>query len=939
MANPQRCGADTTSITYQGRLNNGGTPADGDYDFTFGLYLSNSGGVPTAPVVTNSSVTVSNGLFTTSLDFGAAFTGSNYWLEIGVRKAGGGTDFVVLSTRQQLTASPQAIYASSAGSVTGTLSVTNIPPGVALLDSSPAFSGTVSASALQGDGAGITNLNAAQLTTGMVADALLSANVALLNSSPNFIGTVSAGALRGDGSGVTNLDASRITTGTLADALLSTNVAFLNSSASFTGTVSAAALRGDGSGVTNLSASQVTTGTMADALLSANVAMLNSSPSFTGTVSAGALRGDGSGVTNLNASQVATGTMADARLSANVALLNSSPIFTGTVSAGALRGDGYGITNLNASQIITGSISDALLSANVALLNSSPSFTGTVSADALRGEGSGITNLNASRITTGFVADGFLSTNVALLNSSPSFTGTVSAVALRGDGSGITNLNASRIITGTVDDSLLSANVALLNSSPGFSGTVSAGALRGDGSGVTNLNASRITTGTVADAFLSTNVALLNSSPNFTGTVSAVALRGDGSSVTNLNASRVTTGTLADARLSANVALLNSSPSFTGTVSAVALRGDGSGITNLNASRVTTGTVPDTVLSTNVALLNATQTFTGLNTFKSRLHATASTAAVSIAHPNGTWYYSLGNGGWFENSVAYVQPSVSGRFAFDVMPKGSAASTWIDVCDTDVTLNNAVNGEWLHLGKEASSYASVSSFANGTGQIRPLVLQEDGGIVGIATTSPEVALHVNGQSTAIPVHITSSTSPGILFDNALIAQNSTAYGSIGVATGSGQFLSLSGLGDLCVAGASRVVLGTGVGTSTAGLAQFLLSSNKLVITNVSIYVETNVAPFTIDTTDLVVNKFYTNSNRRLNVTASIGLDAGSVAALYIGRDSGGNWASKIPVSTSAPQGATNVIAGWVQPLAIYCITNLSSSTVGVVSGSCQRVWQ
>jgi hypothetical protein len=107
--------AQGTAFTYQGRLNDGGTPANGSYDVTFALYSVSSGDSAIAGPITNSAVAVLNGLFTATLDFGANFPGADRWLEIAVRPENTG-DFITLSPRQQLTATP---YAIMAGDVTG----------------------------------------------------------------------------------------------------------------------------------------------------------------------------------------------------------------------------------------------------------------------------------------------------------------------------------------------------------------------------------------------------------------------------------------------------------------------------------------------------------------------------------------------------------------------------------------------------------------------------------------------------------------------------------------------------------------------------------------------------------------------------------------------------------------------------------------------------
>src|ERR1022692_1190586 len=89
--------AQGTTFTYQGRLNDGSSPANGLYDFTFSLY--DSGGILGIPHL-GSGVPVSNGLFTVTLDFGpGSFPGANRWLQIGVR-TNGLSSFVPLSPPQ-----------------------------------------------------------------------------------------------------------------------------------------------------------------------------------------------------------------------------------------------------------------------------------------------------------------------------------------------------------------------------------------------------------------------------------------------------------------------------------------------------------------------------------------------------------------------------------------------------------------------------------------------------------------------------------------------------------------------------------------------------------------------------------------------------------------------------------------------------------------------
>src|SRR6185312_9211293 len=105
-----------TAFTYQGQLNLNGAPANGNYDFQFILFNTNQFGFPAGPILTNANISVNNGLFTTALDFGSVFTGSNYWLDVSVRTNGNGA-FTDLSPRQPIAPAPYAMAAATLTSV------------------------------------------------------------------------------------------------------------------------------------------------------------------------------------------------------------------------------------------------------------------------------------------------------------------------------------------------------------------------------------------------------------------------------------------------------------------------------------------------------------------------------------------------------------------------------------------------------------------------------------------------------------------------------------------------------------------------------------------------------------------------------------------------------------------------------------------------------
>ena len=109
------------AITYQGRLTDGGSPANDMYDFSFQLYDAATLGHPINLIpIEKEDVNVYQGYFTVTLDFGAAaFDGDARWLQIGVRPFKSTGAYTPLAPRHELTPAPHAIRAKVAESVVG----------------------------------------------------------------------------------------------------------------------------------------------------------------------------------------------------------------------------------------------------------------------------------------------------------------------------------------------------------------------------------------------------------------------------------------------------------------------------------------------------------------------------------------------------------------------------------------------------------------------------------------------------------------------------------------------------------------------------------------------------------------------------------------------------------------------------------------------------
>ena len=438
------CCAQGTAFTYQGRLDSSGSPANGSYDIAFALFTTNVTGSIYAGPVTNTAVAVTNGLFTTLVDFGpGAFIGASNWLVLAV-STNGANSFSILAPRQQVTPVPYAIFSANAASasfvaatnISGSLQPTQLPANVALRAGGNTFSGnqlftngSVGVGLInptrifqiragtnrvmslfeggQASGVGIESINDANsanqmleiranptvYTTGNVGIGTLTPTTAL-----QVAGTVTASSFSGDGSGLANLSASNLIGGTVADSLLSTTVALraggnpFNGSQYFTnGSV--------GIGLTNPARIfQIRAGTnRVMSLFEGGLASGVGIESINDAGSANQILEIRANPTVFTQGNVGIGTVTPA------ATLDVN----GTARAGSFIGSGAGLSSLMAAAI-TGTIADTNLSANIVRLNATNQvFTGGVAFSnnasgnfngAFTGNGASVTNVNAAAL-------------------------------------------------------------------------------------------------------------------------------------------------------------------------------------------------------------------------------------------------------------------------------------------------------------------------------------------------------------------------------------------------------------------------------------------------------------------------------------------------------------------------------------------------------------
>jgi hypothetical protein len=109
-----------TAFTYSGRLKYQNQPANGNFDLQVKLFDALNGPNQVGQTLTINGLSIVNGLFVTSLDFGGGpFNGTAYWLDIAARPSGNG-QFTPLSPRQPVNPAPYALYSPSAGTANTT---------------------------------------------------------------------------------------------------------------------------------------------------------------------------------------------------------------------------------------------------------------------------------------------------------------------------------------------------------------------------------------------------------------------------------------------------------------------------------------------------------------------------------------------------------------------------------------------------------------------------------------------------------------------------------------------------------------------------------------------------------------------------------------------------------------------------------------------------
>lgn len=408
--------AQTTVFTYQGRLQDGGAPANGNYDMQFKLFDTATVGTGSqaGATITNGTVAVTSGVFTVQLDFGAtAFPGADRFLEISVRPAGSLAPYTVLIPRQPITSTPYAIRALNATNAIQNSTVQQANSSFNISDNG-SVGGTLAASALT---AATLNISGNGTMSGTLAAGALSA--ATLNISGN--GTVSGTLNAGNGNFVGTVSA---------------------------GTVNATSVNVTGNGRVNgtLSAGALSS----DSAVTASTLNLTGNAIVAGEVSAGTFNTDGD--YEINGSTVIS--------------VNANNLFVGpNAGQGNTSGDFNSFFGKNAGQVNSSGEKNSFFGENAGQLNSA-------SANSFFGFGAG-------DHTTGGSGNAFFGSTAGSNNSggsNNSFFGSQAGVGVT-SGSNNTAVGAGAGNTNTGSNNTMIGSGASANGSLSFATVIGAGAV------------------------------------------------------------------------------------------------------------------------------------------------------------------------------------------------------------------------------------------------------------------------------------------------------------------------------------------------------------------------------------------------------------------------------------------------------------------------------
>ncbi len=670
----------TTEITYQGQLQSSGAAASGTFDFEFALF--DGGGSQIGTVLSRSGVAVAGGIFSVNLDFGAAFSGPNRFLEIRVRREGGGA-FTTLSPRQPVSSTPYSIKSLTADTADNAANATN------------ALTATNFAGNLAGDVTGT------QSTTKVVR--IQNQNVA---STPPLDGQVlkySGGqwtpGTDNAGSGGGGGTITGVTPGTGLTGGGATGNVTLGIAPGGVGTGQLAEGSVVDSKVVSVSGAKVT-GTVANAT---NATTATNATQLGGVAASQYLQtsGNGSGLTNLNASSITTGTLANARLgqipTANIA----DSAVTGAKIAG-----GQVVKNVNG---LTDNVT-LVAGSNISITPSGNTLTIASTGGSSGVGGSGTANVLpiwTGGTTLGNSAINQVGSRIGIGNASPS----------------------SRLqVTGAADTPIgvygegFSGSSGVIGNSPSGSGVL----------GLTSLG-----TGVRGETLSGFGVRAL------AGSQGSIALRTDGTSwfrgdTTPLSSGLTGTGTGIAIGSTGDIGYISAFDYGVFQPRTLLLNNSGGnvgiGLNNPNAKLHVVSTAGTNSAIRGTTTGTASIGVEGTSASGTGVRGSGSSYGVAGDSANGTGVDGFSPGGIGVEAASSVQGSIALRTSGTSFFKGDTSP---------LSAANAGSGTGIAIGS-AGNLGYISAFDYSTNQVGVLLLNNGGGNVGIGTNGPTSTLTVNG---------------------------------------------------------------------------------------------------------------------------------------------------------------------------------------------------
>jgi trimeric autotransporter adhesin len=560
-----------------------------------------------------------------------------------------------------------------------------------LRDTNGSFGANIISASFSGDGSAITGINASSISSGTIANARTTADsangastIVSRDSGGNFSANTITANVAGSGAGLTNINASNITSGTIGNAYTTANssngastIVLRDAGGAFAaGSITGTLFTGNGSAITNINASAITTGTLDNARTNATSAngastlvVRDANGSFAGNVITGTtgtftnISGNGTSLTSINASNITSGTLDNARTTASsangantIVLRDASGDFSvDGITANWFTGNGANLSAINASNISSGTLGTARVSG---------SYTGITGVGTLTA-GTWNANVIANVYTTANSANG--ASTIVARDANGNFTANIVTATFAGNAASITDINASNITSGTISNARTTAasangasTIVARDSNGSFAANVITGTtgtftnVSGNGIALTAINASNVTSGTLdnarttaASANGASTIVQRGSSGEFTaGAITASSFTGSGTGISAINASNISSGTIDNARTTAasangasTIVLRDSTGNFTANAGTfTSISGNGAALTAINASNVSSGTLSATRGGTGSANLTAENVIlgNGANTVKVVAPGTANNVLTS----NGTTWIS-----------------------------------------------------------------------------------------------------------------------------------------------------------------------------------------------------------------------------------------------------------------------------------------------------------